>query len=180
MQVRDAIGKVVTPVDFTEYLLFHNRKFFLEDFQPKPFSYAVRRPTHAIEGTISIEHDELSVIHTFCSSTGHGQPMHATINASTSIRFGGERFVHGWVTQQFADSGSNSLRLVARARQFSSYVLLLGKILSADTFDPKYAIVLSNQDIVSIPLLLETIPAPKEFKKAVESISPEMQKFAQA
>ena len=43
-----AIGKEVTPVDFTNYQRFHNRKLFKEEFQPRPFSYAIRRPGTAL------------------------------------------------------------------------------------------------------------------------------------
>jgi len=39
---------------------------------------------------------------------------------------------------------------------------------------------LFHQDDVMIPLLLETIPSAKEFKDAIESLSPEQQRFAKA
>jgi hypothetical protein len=45
-QLVDAIGKVVTPVDFSNYLVFHNRKLFDEPYRPRAFSYAIRRPDH--------------------------------------------------------------------------------------------------------------------------------------
>jgi hypothetical protein len=45
-QLVAAIGKIVTPVDFSNYLTFHNRKIFSEGYRPKPFSYAIRRPDH--------------------------------------------------------------------------------------------------------------------------------------
>jgi hypothetical protein len=45
-QLVAAIGKEVTPVDFTNYLTFHNRKIFNEQYRPQAFSYAVRRPDH--------------------------------------------------------------------------------------------------------------------------------------
>lgn len=45
-QLIAAIGKKVTPVDFTNYLAFHNRKIFREQYRPKTFSYAIRRPDH--------------------------------------------------------------------------------------------------------------------------------------
>jgi hypothetical protein len=35
-------------------------------------------------------------------------------------------------------------------------------------------------DEVTIPLLLEQIPTPKEFRDAIESLSPEQQRFAKA
>ncbi len=37
-----------------------------------------------------------------------------------------------------------------------------------------------NKDEVSIPLLLKQFPTPKEFRDAIESLSPEQQRFAKA
>jgi hypothetical protein len=65
--------------------------------------------------------------------------------------------------------------LTARARQFSSYILLLGRISSHDVFDPQYATIVQNKDDLEIPLMLETIPSPKEFKERIWSLSPEQQ-----
>lgn len=48
----------------------------------------------------------------------------------------------------------------------------MGRIVSADIFDPKHAIIIQNKDELKIPLLLETIPTPKEFKDAIASLSP--------
>lgn len=53
---------------------------------------------------------------------------------------------------------------------------MVGKIISEDTFDPTYAIIVKNKDLVKIPLNLETIPTPKEFKDAISSLSPEQQR----
>jgi hypothetical protein len=39
--------------------------------------------------------------------------------------------------------------------------LLVGRIVSADLFEPKYATIIQNKDELKIPLLLETIPTPK-------------------
>jgi hypothetical protein len=57
---------------------------------------------------------------------------------------------------------------------------VLGGLASETDFEPKAAIFLQNKDQLKIPLTLESIPAPKAFKKAIESISPEMQRFANA
>ena len=43
-QLIAAIGKEVGPVDFANYQRFHNRKLFRKEYQPRPFSYAIRRP----------------------------------------------------------------------------------------------------------------------------------------
>jgi len=58
--------------------------------------------------------------------------------------------------------------------------MLVGKVVAADRFEPAAAIIVQNKDDLVIPLLLETIPTPKEFKDAIESLSPEQQRFAKA
>ncbi len=40
--------------------------------------------------------------------------------------------------------------------------------------------LLQNKDSVRIPLPLEALPTPKEFRDAIESLSPEQQRFAKA
>src|SRR4051794_28226235 len=54
-QVVAAIGKEVGATDFTNYMRFHNRKLYKGAYQPHPFCFAVRRPDHYPEGTVSIE-----------------------------------------------------------------------------------------------------------------------------
>jgi hypothetical protein len=54
-----------------------------------------------------------------------------------------------------------SLRLLARARQFSSFVLMVGKIASATEFEPTAAMIVRDKDDLEIPLMLETMPTPK-------------------
>jgi hypothetical protein len=56
----------------------------------------------------------------------------------------------------------------------------VGRIVSADHFEPKYATIIQNKDELKIPLLLETIPTPTEFKDAIQSLSPEQQRFCKA
>lgn len=53
-QLVAAIGKEVIPNDFSEYMLYHYRKIFRPEFQPHPFSYAIRQPAHDLEGVIDI------------------------------------------------------------------------------------------------------------------------------
>lgn len=53
-QLAQAIGKEVTAKDFTEYMRYNDRLLFKREFQPRPFSYAVRLPDHYPEGIVSI------------------------------------------------------------------------------------------------------------------------------
>eukprot|EP01122_Echinamoeba_exundans_P012393 TRINITY_DN5163_c0_g1_i1.p1 TRINITY_DN5163_c0_g1~~TRINITY_DN5163_c0_g1_i1.p1 ORF type:complete len:964 (-),score=215.79 TRINITY_DN5163_c0_g1_i1:8-2899(-) len=188
-QLVAAIGKIVTPADFANYMRFHNRKLFRSAFEPRPFCQAIRRPDHYPEGTISIESqlDDGSLadpIFTTCRKISAGQPgagpMRFPINAATEVVFGGDRFLHGWVSTQWQSQSGQSLSLIARARQFSSFILVVGRIAGPGLFDPKAAIIIQNKDDLRIPLLLETIPTPKEFRDAISSLSPEQQRFCKA
>merc|ERR1719197_1626747 len=68
------------------------------------------------------------------------------------------------ILHQFSHQTDVSLKLSARARQFSSFILMVGKIASADTFEPTHAIIVQNKDDVLVPLLLEQIPSAKAFR----------------
>ena len=184
-QLIAAIGKVVTPADFLSYMRFHNRRLFCPSFQPRGLCYAVRREGHYPEGTFSIEaeHDSSSIgdpIETMVAHSPAKTPMHLPLNASTTVAFMGQRYVHAYVLHQFSGESAAAFSLVARARQFSSFILLVGTIASAALFEPQYGIIIQNKDDLKLPLLLETIPTPKEFQDAIESLSPEQQRFARA
>lgn len=185
-QLTAALGKVITEQDFSNYMLFHNRRMFSPKYVPKPFSFAIRRPNYSPEGVVSIQklvEGTSDPIYTMVSSTNPDdvRPMYFPINASTRVRFTGERYLHGWIDHSFqGKSSTDKLLLSARARQFSSFILILGTIVSIDVFEPSHAIIIQNQDDLSIPLGLETIPTPKEFQDAIESLSPEQQRFCKA
>jgi hypothetical protein len=186
-QLVAAIGKELQPADFVNYMNFHQRKLFRTEFLPNVFSYAVRRPEHFPEGIVSIESQlsdgslaepVLTTVRKLEKSAT--QPMNFSLDASTTVTFNGERYLHALLNHSFAGDTGSSLQLVARARQFSSFIVLLGRINSATSFDPKYAFMLQNKDDLKIPLELEQIPTPKEFRDAIESLSPEQQRFCKA
>jgi hypothetical protein len=102
------------------------------------------------------------------------------IHAGANVAFMGERHLHAMVFHQFSGQSGGVLNMMARARQFSSFILLAGTIVSADEFDPKIALIIQNKDDLKIPLLLEQIPPPKEFRDSIESLSPEQQRFVKA
>jgi len=54
-QLVSAIGKEIQSEDFTEFILFHNRKLFKNEFAPKPFCHAIRRPEHYPDGVFCME-----------------------------------------------------------------------------------------------------------------------------
>lgn len=182
-QLIAAIGKELTPADFTAYMEFHHRKLVKAEHRPLPFSYAVRRPDHDPEGVLAIEAPRGSsseAITTTVRRTEAKRPMSFALDASTRVTVFGERYLHAWIGHQFSGQPAPSLSVVARARQFSSFILLAGRIVSADAFEPKLGIIVQNKDLLKIPLLLEQIPTPEEFRDAIESLSPEQQRFAKA
>ena len=107
-------------------------------------------------------------------------PMEFSIDAATKIKFYGDRHLHSFISHQFSGSTFGGLNLVARTRQFSSFILVIGQIISATEFEPRHAIIVQNKDEVMIPLLLEKIPPPQGGKDALESLSPEQQRFVKA
>jgi len=184
-QLRAAVGKELTAADFGEYMDFHNRRLYKPDYRPKGFCYAIRRPDHYPEGTMAIEArsgKDGTPIQVFTVQGKATTPMKFPLSAAADLSFYGDRYLHACVLHQFGGSKpqGGSLYLNARARQFSSFILLVGKIGSADTFDPTAALIVQNKDDLTIPLVLETIPTAKEFRDAIESLSPEQQNFAKA
>eukprot|EP00913_Durusdinium_trenchii_P030413 g28489.t1 len=162
-------------------------KLFLDAYQPQPFSFAVRRSgRHAPEGMVSIEEEAMSVFAPINSmvALGRAQRMTFALNASTTVSFSSSIRLHACLLHRFSGQSGGSLSLVSRARQFSSFIVLVGRVLSATSFDPKYAMLLQNKetwaDELKIPLEMSTIPTPKEFKDAIESLSPEVRSFAKA
>jgi len=189
-QLVAAIGKDVSPADFAQYMQFHNRKVFNDAYAPTPFCFAVRRSEcHSPEGTVSLEEEVVgpggdsniaSPIWTLAARSTVAPTMRFPISSSTQISFGGDRHLHAWLSHTFSGQSGAKLTLAAKARQFSSMLVLVGRIASASSFVPKYAAIVQNRDELTIPLDLSTIPAPKEFKDAIESLSPEQQEFAKA
>eukprot|EP00930_Biecheleria_cincta_P046775 TRINITY_DN3230_c0_g1_i1.p1 TRINITY_DN3230_c0_g1~~TRINITY_DN3230_c0_g1_i1.p1 ORF type:complete len:947 (-),score=250.40 TRINITY_DN3230_c0_g1_i1:101-2941(-) len=189
-QLVAAIGKEVSPADFASYMTFHNRKLFKPEYGPKPFCYAVRRSErHSPEGTVSIEEDAVGPggdsnisqpIVSICAKSSTESFMTMPLSASTTVSFGGDRYLHAYLSHQFSSQSGSQLSLAAKARQFSSFLVIVGRVASASSFEPKYAAIVQNKDELIIPLDLSTIPTPKEFKDAIESLSPEQQSFAKA
>ncbi|CAE7258025.1 unnamed protein product [Symbiodinium necroappetens] len=189
-QLVAAIGKEIGAADFAAYMQFHYRKLFLEQYQPKQFCFSVRRSEkHSPEGTVSIDEEAIGIVDggsirspivaiSQCSS----QPvaMSFDLSASTTVTFSGPVHLHGWLSHSFSGQSGSNLFLTSRARQFSSMVVLVGRVTSATTFDPTYAAIVQNKDELTIPLELSVIPTPKEFKDAIASLSPSQQAFAKA
>ena len=59
-------------------------------------------------------------------------------------------------------------------------MLLAGRITGPNEFEPMCSLLVQNGDEVSIPLTLFLVPSARTFKDAVQSLSPEQQRFAKA
>jgi hypothetical protein len=101
------------------------------------------------------------------------------LNAAATLELTGQTFLHGWLRHRFQHA-HKSFEIIARARQFSSFLLVVGTMVGSDRLQPQDAIILQNKDEVIIPLLLDEIPSAKEFKDAIKALSPEQQRFAKA
>lgn len=191
-QLYNAIGKNVSSTDLNEFVRSHNQKLFADSYAPEPFCYAIRRAGCFPDGTISIEekntggsgdnqgnNNNHAMTFTRQLETSNGEyPMYVPINSATYVQLTGELFLHAWMLQRFQEKPS--FHLVSRARQFSSFLLLVGKLTGPDTFEPEHGIILQNKDELLIPLLLDEMPSAREFKDAISSLSPEQQRFAKA
>jgi hypothetical protein len=189
-QLYNAIGKLVSSNDLDEFVRSNNQKLFLDSYAPEPFCYAIRRPGHFPDGMISIEQELIGISDkkgstsnamTFTRQleTSNGDyPMFIPINSATSVEFKGNLFLHAWMLQRFQEKPC--FKLASRARQFSSFLLLVGKLTGPNTFEPEDGIILQNKDEVLIPLIMDEMPSAKEFKDAIASLSPEQQRFAKA
>ena len=62
---------------------------------------------------------------------------------------------------KFSGEKTSTLDLSAQARQFSSFIVMVGTLPGRDAFQPQYAAILTNKDDLTIPLELSTIPTPK-------------------
>lgn len=72
--------------------------------------------------------------------------MSFELDASTSVTFTGDRYLHAYMAHSFAGSPPPPLFLDAEARQFSCFMLLVGRIGANQTFEPKAATLCSNKD----------------------------------
>jgi hypothetical protein len=180
-QLVTAIGKRVEAKDLDQFVKYHNAK--LLDPPPQPFCQAIRRPAHYPDGILSIEGDngdgKMEPIDTLVRQVESSEPLQVPLNAATTLELTGNKYLHGWVQHRFKSS-HKSYQLIARARQFSSFILVVGTMVGPNQLEPKDAIIIQNKDEILIPLLLNELPTPKEFKDAIKSLSPEQQRFAKA
>ena len=84
-------------------------------YTPEPFCYAIRRPDHYPDGTLSIESQRdsdkpIMTITRKLEATESGADvgtMHFPINAATNVEFKGDRYLHAWVAHEFDRDGGH-------------------------------------------------------------------------
>ena len=190
-QLVSAVGRELTPRDFARFMVQHEQRLYATPYVPQPFTFAVRRPHHSPEGLVAIEGhaaaadvagemDPIRTVSRRLTSAADTEPMSFALSAAVRVTFGGERHVHAYLAHQFDEQDAAPLRLSAHARQFSCFILLLGRVGPARTFEPSHAVLIKDKDELTISLMLETLPTPKAFRDAISSLSPEQQRFARA
>jgi len=184
-QLIEAVGKEITPDSMSEYMRFHFRKLYKKDIM-RPFAYDVKRSGFAPEGSLSIMSNAGEMPREIFTCTKvreeeNAVPMQFALGAATKVVMQGRQFCHGYLSHRFSRSqGSENLELIAHARQFSNFILMIGKIVAKDEFDPEYALIIQDKDRAVVPLMLDPLPSAKAFRDAIESLSPEQQAFAKA
>jgi len=180
-QLVAAIGKSVQSSDIDRFLRYHNAR--LLNPAPNAFCHAIRQPGHDPCGLLSIEgiesDDKKEPIYTLSREIESSNSIKLPLNSATTIELTGKKYLHGWIRHRFGQD-QKSYELIARARQFSCFLLVVGTMTGPDTLDPKDAIIIKNKDELLIPLLLNEIPTSREFKDAIRSLSPEQQRFTEA
>jgi hypothetical protein len=186
-QLVAALGRTIKPVDFDAYMQFHCRKLFVPSRAPAPFVYGVRRDaTGCVEGVLSIDVDRgdgalPQPLHTLAAVHRNARNWSFALGAATRAAINGDLYVHAALLHSFApEPASSSLHLHARARQFSSFILLCGSIIGKGELLPTHALYVANKTELDVVLETTALPSAKAFKEAVESMSPEMQRFAKA
>jgi len=189
-QLIQAIGKEVQPSDFCDFIKFHNQRTFGKAYSPKSFCHAVRQPNQYPDGVVSIIRGSSlkDPIETFSRRIPRDSlvaPISIPLNASTTVDFAGDQYLHGWLETHFASNSRclpsrSLLNISARARQFSCFMLMTGSISGPNEFTPKDAIIIQIKDEVLIPLLTTSLPSAKEFRDAIKSLSPEQSQFAKS
>ena len=157
--------KEISPNDLTEFMDFHYRKIFQSQFLPKKFCYPIRRPHHNPEGIFSIErnnNESISVILKEIEEQ-NSNPIEFSINDATQIQIGGKKYIHTLIDHCFETNEIKSLNLIARARQFSCFILVIGNLQSSSKINVQHAIIIQNKDDLLIPILFGKNSKTKRF-----------------
>ena len=174
-----------TTTEFDAVVQYFKKLSFKKKYKPVPFMEQIRSRTNHPEGFFRItdgngkllDVDRRLVLE---NSPDIRIPITASAKATIPIRKGNVS-VNCFVKQKISgDSETQTFNISLRAEQLSSFIVVLGKMSGSDMMIPSHAITLRNRDDLTIPLVLAEIPSAKEFKEAIESLSPEQKRFADA
>jgi hypothetical protein len=147
-QLVASIGKTITPQDFAAYMKFHNQRLLNTDFQIQPFSHPIRRSAaHSPEGSISINEVTnvfiLQPIHTFKNTVPTPSTMTFALSSSSKVTIAGKRYLHMYLSHAFSNEMlPTTLTLTAQTKKFSSFLLVIGRVVSSSEFDATYATII--------------------------------------
>mmetsp|Transcript_18486 Transcript_18486/g.59612 ORF Transcript_18486/g.59612 Transcript_18486/m.59612 type:complete len:777 (+) Transcript_18486:1-2331(+) len=203
--LRKAVGKDLTSADFDAFWDRHERaNLFRPEYAPLPFSYLVRRsPTSFPDGKVALvrhskkkkQKDDVVQRNFLLETDAEEEPeepaktlrrdlgersWRVSLGAAAECAVRGETFSHAYVSHDFAEDPPSSLAVKASARQFSSFLLVLGSVLPGSSIEPSHAVVVKNRDELTIPLVLDALPSPKAFDDAIQGLSPEQRQFCLA
>jgi len=184
-QLVAALGTRMAPTDLTQYMRFNYRRLFNAETRPQEFSYSIRREGCDPTGTVALEliDSRLSgpqAISTLTREDPVGQLVNVTATDGTVVSLAGRRYLHAPIFYQFSGQSLPTINLVARARQFSTLILLVGKIASHGEFEIEVATILKDKEDLLIPLLFDTSTTSTNFQDILASLSPQQQAFARA
>ena len=91
-----------------------------------------------------ISDGEIVCIQTHSREVNATSSLKIPLTASTVLELTGKQYLHGYMNHRF-ESSSKTHRLVARARQFSSFIMVVGNMADASTLEPKEAIIVQNK-----------------------------------
>ena len=199
-QLIDALGKEVSPAEFTEYMDYHNRKLFKEGYDPSLFVFPVQRPGFYPEGLVSITRQPAvssdkqsksnvekpisqpiyTLHHQQTDTVRFTLPIDGTITAEFSCK----PHLHGHIEHCFSggESGqkSNPLTIEATSRQFSGYIMLIGRVTEENSFETHLALVVKDKDCFDIDILTKSMSSSTDGMLNMKSLSPEQQRFSKA
>ena len=99
-----------------------------------------------IVGLLSIESKdgETECIHSHSREVNPTSNLKIPLSAASVLELTGQQYLHGYMNHRFGSS-SKSHQLIARARQFSAFILVIGTMTDGSTLDPKDAIIVQNK-----------------------------------
>ena len=103
-------------------------------------------PSFIQVGLLSIESKdgETECIHSHSREVNPTSNLKIPLSAATVVELTGQQYLHGYMNHRFGPS-RKSHQLIARARQFSAFILVIGTMTDGSTLDPKDAIIVQNK-----------------------------------